>query len=65
MKALTPAHRRYVYSVLVAVGGAVVFYGVATGEEVAVWLNVAAVGLMTGGQALARANTPGGADDGS
>lgn len=54
----TPAVRRYVYGVLVAVGAVLVFYGLVTGEELAVWLNVSAVALMTGGAELARRNTP-------
>lgn len=65
---MTPARRRYIYRVLTALGGAVIFYGVATGEEVAVWLNVAAVALLTSGTGLAAANTPSdleSADDGS
>lgn len=58
MSALTPARRRYIYRVLTTLGAVVIFYGVATGEEVALWLNVVATALLAGGTGLAAANTP-------
>lgn len=58
MKRFTPAVRRYIYTVLVAIGAVLVLYGLVSGDELAVWLNVAAVALMTGGVDLARRNTP-------
>lgn len=46
--------RAYIYRVLVAVAPIVVFYGWASGEEVALYLAAAATILATG---LAAANT--------
>lgn len=37
----TEQSRGYVYRVLIAAGGVLIFYGVATSEEVAIWLGVA------------------------
>lgn len=53
-----PALRRYVYTVLAAAGPLVVFYGLATTEEIALWLGVGATILGTPTGALAAANTP-------
>lgn len=53
-----PAIRRYVYGVLAAAGPIVVFYGLATTEEVALWLGVGATILGTPTGALAAANVP-------
>lgn len=47
--------RAWIYGVLVAAGPLAVFYGLATQEEVALWLGVAASAL---GNGLALANTP-------
>lgn len=53
-----PEIRKYVYAVLAAIGPIVVFYGLATAEEVALWLGVGATILGTPTGALAAANTP-------
>ncbi|MGO2110146.1 MAG: phage holin [Pseudoclavibacter sp.] len=53
-----PEIRKYVYAVLAAVGPIVVFYGLATTEEVALWLGVGATILGTPTGALAAANVP-------
>lgn len=55
---MTPQRRKYIYSVLVSVGAVAVFYGLVTGEEVEVWLDVASTALLTGGVILARQNVP-------
>lgn len=55
---MSAATRKYVYTLLVALGTALVFYGVISGEELAVWLNVASTALFTGGVILARQNVP-------
>lgn len=53
-----PEIRKYVYAVLAAVGPIVVFYGLATTEEVALWLGIGATILGTPTGALAAANVP-------
>ena len=53
-----PEIRKYVYAVLAAIGPIVVFYGLATAEEVALWLGVGATILGTPTGALAAANMP-------
>lgn len=53
-----PAIRKYIYGVLAAAGPIVVFYGLATTEEVALWLGVGATILGTPTGALAAANVP-------
>lgn len=53
-KANPPEHvRAYGYRVLVAVGALVALYGLATAEEIAAWLGLAAVALNV----LPAANT--------
>lgn len=49
--------RGYVYRVLTALGLAAVLYGILTGDEVKVWLEVAAAVLALG-NGLAAANRP-------
>lgn len=53
-----PEFRLWLYRVLAAAGPLVVFYGLATSEEVALWLGVGATILGTPAGALAAANTP-------
>lgn len=53
-----PELRKYLYAVLAAVGPLVVFYGLATAEEVALWLGIGATVLGTPTGALAAVNTP-------
>ena len=48
--------RGYLYLVLAAAGPLVVFYGIATNEEVALWLGLGATILGTPTASLARAN---------
>jgi len=54
----SPAVRKYLYAVLAAVGPLVVFYGLATAEEVALWLGIGATVLGTPTGTLAAVNTP-------
>ena len=49
--------RAYIYAILTAVGLVLIFYGVLSQEEYALWLGVAATVLQTAGNALAAANT--------
>jgi len=51
----SPAVRAWIYGTLIAAGPLTVFYGLATAQEVALWLGVAASAL---GNGLALANTP-------
>ena len=53
----SPKARAYIYSVLVAAGPVVLFYGLLSAEEVAVWLGLGGTILSPAG-ILARANTP-------
>lgn len=53
-----PEIRAWIYRVLAAVGPILVFYGIATAEEVALWLALGGTILSTGALALASANTP-------
>lgn len=48
--------RKWVYDVLTALGLVVAFYGLMTGEEVALWLGVGSQLLQSGGTLLARKN---------
>lgn len=49
--------RGYIYRVLTAVGVVLVFYGVISQDELALWLGVAVNLLQTAGNALASVNT--------
>jgi hypothetical protein len=49
--------RAYIYSVAVAAGPLVLFYGIASAEEVALWLGLGGTVLALP-SALALANTP-------
>lgn len=53
-----PELRKWIYRILAAAGPIVVFYGLATAEEVALWLGLGATILGTPGVLLADANTP-------
>jgi hypothetical protein len=57
----SPRLRAYVYRVLVAAGPVAVFYGLLSGEEVALWLGFGGTVLSPAGL-LALANTPKGND---
>lgn len=48
--------RKWIYDVLTILGPVAVFYGLFTGEEVALWLGVAGTLLQSGGTLLARKN---------
>lgn len=48
--------RKWIYDVLTALGLVVAFYGLMTGEEVALWLGVGSQLLQSGGTLLARKN---------
>lgn len=48
--------RKWIYDVLTILGPVAVFYGLFTGEEVALWLGVAGTLLQSAGTALARKN---------
>ena len=51
--------RGYIYRILTVVGAVLIFYGLFSQEELALWLGVAATILQTGGNALASLNTRG------
>ena len=51
----SPRLRAWIYGILIAAGPLAVFYGLATAQEVTLWLGVAASAL---GNGLALANTP-------
>lgn len=53
----SPKVRAYIYRCLVAAGPVVLLYGLATAEEIAVWLGLGAT-ILAPGSALAAANTP-------
>lgn len=53
----SPKVRAYVYTVLVAAGPVVLFYGLMSAEEVAVWLGLGGTILSPAGT-LALANIP-------
>ena len=53
----SPKVRAYIYSVAVAAGPLVLFYGLATAEEIALWLGFGGTALALP-SALALANTP-------
>ena len=48
--------RKWIYDVLTVLGPVAVFYGLFTGEEVALWLGVAGTLLQSSGTILARKN---------
>lgn len=54
---MSEAVRGYIYRILAAVGVVLVFYGVISQEELALWLGVAVTVLQTGGNILASFNT--------
>lgn len=53
-----PEFRLWLYRVLGAAGPIIVFYGLASSEEVALWLGLGATILGTPAASLAAANTP-------
>jgi hypothetical protein len=53
----SPKVRAYIYSVAVAAGPLALFYGLATAEEIALWLGLGGTALALP-SALALANTP-------
>jgi hypothetical protein len=55
-KVFTSKRRTWVYNVAIAAGPLVVFYGLLSAEEIALWGGLLAVLLGTGPAALARAN---------
>lgn len=48
--------RKWIYNVLIAAGPIITFYGLATSEEVALWIGLGATILGTPGVSVARAN---------
>lgn len=54
----SPAVRLWLYRVIAAAGPLVVFYGLATSEEVALWLGLGATVLGTPAASLAASNVP-------
>lgn len=54
----SPKARRWVYGVLASAGPVVMFYGLASAAEVAVWLGLGAMILGTPVGVLASANAP-------
>lgn len=55
-KIFTREARKYFYAIVVALGPLVSFYGLATQEEIALWLGLGAtiLGIPAGGTALAN-----------
>ncbi|WP_336819866.1 phage holin [Gordonia sp. MMO-8] len=60
MNRMTPEVRRWLYGVALAVVAIAVAYGIITQDQAALWVTLVAAILSGGGNALARANTPGG-----
>ncbi len=54
----SPDVRAWIYNVAIAAGPIVVFYGLLSAEEIALWGGLLATILGTPVAALARANTP-------
>ena len=54
----SPAVRRWVFRSIAAAGPLVLFYGLATAEEIALWLGLGATILGTPGATLASVNVP-------
>lgn len=54
----SPDVRRWVFRVVAAAGPIIVFYGLATAEEVALWLGLGATILGTPAASLASVNVP-------
>lgn len=50
--------RLYIFGILVALGPLVAFYGLATNEEIALWIGVGGTILGSPGAALAARNVP-------
>lgn len=53
-----PDIRKRIYGILSVLAPAAIFYGLLSGEEVALWLAIAAAILGSGANALASQNTP-------
>lgn len=53
---LTADTRKWIYDTLTILGPVAVFYGLLSGEEVALWLGVAGTLLQSAGTVLARKN---------
>jgi hypothetical protein len=51
--------RKYIYTLLTPLGAVAVFYGLLSGEEVALWLALAGTALMTASGTMAAVNTKG------
>lgn len=54
----SPTARRWLFRALAAAGPLVTFYGLATAEEVALWLGLGATILGTPAASLASVNVP-------
>lgn len=54
---LTEATRAYIYRLALAIGALIVGYGLISGDELALWLEVIAAVLLVGPPALATKNT--------
>jgi len=54
----SPEVRKWIFGILAAAGPLVVFYGLATQEEVALWLGLGATIIGTPGASLAARNVP-------
>lgn len=54
----SPSARAWVYAILASAGPIVTFYGLASAEEVALWLGLGATILGTPAASLAAANLP-------
>ena len=53
-----PEVRRWAFRVIAAAGPVVVFYGLATADEVALWIGLGGTILATPSSSLAAANVP-------
>lgn len=58
MKMPSPKTRKYIYDVITAGSAVVALYGVASPENIPVWLFLAATVLGVSGSTLARTNVP-------
>lgn len=50
--------RRYIYSLGTPAGAILVFYGIMSEQEIALWLSLLGAALLVGEGTLAAANTP-------
>lgn len=54
----SPQLRRWIFAILASIGPVLVFYGLATSEEIALWLGIGGTILGTPAGSLAARNVP-------